>query len=278
MKIVSLNTWLLETPWVGLNLSKDLSQRFKKLPFELLKQNADIIFLQEVWKKRFKRSLTKALESHGYYSDFQSHKWMTNMDHGLMIFSRFPIVHKEILSFKETTRFDEKFVKKGALHIVIKHPELGEVSLYNTHLGAMSFENDSYHSDHLERHRRQRKKLMDFISSSHQNRPFLLGADLNISPTIQDGPREDYREFIETLFLEDTWDYKNHHGHTYSLSNPYVGSGTNSSFKVSEKIDYIFFSKNSPFKTQRSELVFNKPLDSGHFLSDHFGLFSELTW
>ena len=66
LKVLTYNTWILEAPLFGKDLSEDLLQRLNALPTFLDKKNADMIVLQEVWKEKHKRALNQDKDSVTY--------------------------------------------------------------------------------------------------------------------------------------------------------------------------------------------------------------------
>ena len=297
MKVLSFNTWLLEAPIFGFNLAKDLNSRLKQLPQKLVDIGADIIFLQEVWKPKFTNFLAKELLLKGYYSSHDHTGKLARMGNGLMIFSKFPFNNKcDVFSFRNFTRADESFCKKGILIDYINHPKIGEILLANTHLGAANF-NPLFGPNltHLERQLEQKKELVRFLKSTvNKSQHFIFGADLNIHDHPWDIENKSYNlerlnfgyEMItQELNLTDSYrqihsnkNDLNYKGDTYSSQNPYTKGLTNAGFSADERVDYLFIKKNGDLNVLKSETIFKDKLDSQHFLSDHYGVLSTLEY
>lgn len=295
VKVLTFNTWLLESPFFQLNIAKDIQWRLKQLPFLLKESGADIIFLQEVWKPKFKKFLQQEMKKLGYYASFVHTGKSITLGNGLMILSRFPFKNRcELHTFKKFTRFDESFCQKGVLTNVIEHPKLGDVTLANAHIGSENFNpGKGTNSLHLKRQVNQKKEMILFLKrimgrTSH----FIFGADLNIHdhPWDKDKKTFDQSKYqygyeltLNDLNLLDSYRVvhsnqsdKHYSCETYSSKNTYTKGLSNFGFSLDERVDYIFTHEKSGFEIVNSQIIFQESLAPDKLLSDHYGVMTEL--
>lgn len=296
LRILSFNTWLLE--YAGKDLAVDIDERLALIPSKLAETGADIIFLQEVWTSRFRNILIQEMKKHYYDAFFVDVSNFFSLGNGLLIFSKYPIVSEgRSKNFSVRTRFDERFVKKGAIKTMVEHPEFGRLELYNFHLGAMSFDfkKGMYKTKHFEKHQLQLIELVEFIEKTRSEDAIqIIAGDLNKSEfkpscTSNGNPLEissTYSYFVETLLLYDSYRYvhqdpnsDSYDGYTYSANNPYSKAYINSDFLVDIRIDFIFASKYSGLLPVSSQIVFQESsYENGAWqvknLSDHFAVLS----
>ncbi len=216
------------------------------------------------------------------------------MGNGLQIFSRFPLSSKtDVMHFSTWTRHDEVFIAKGAIHTQVQLPSLGWVDLYNSHLGAVSYDGrtQSYDADQCRNRLQQAGELARWIEKTRVAEFALLGVDLNAAPEQCHGgetrPTGEYALlgqergglFQDTFRAGAAADEK---GATDDSRNPYKNSGH---FRGSPdvRIDYLFASPSPKVRTVGSRVVFDRPLSeslpaAGKLpprISDHYGVLSE---
>lgn len=309
LKIVTYNTWLLDLPFnMG---SRDIAARLNIIPQELAKLDADIIALQEVWSPRARQKLASEFYKKGYlYSQEESlpANWLLRgwLGNGLLVVSKYPLAHisnqnERVLSFSTFTRPDEYFAGKGAVHMRVQIPDFGEISFYNTHLGAVSFnpKAQAFDSSHEQSRRQQSRELIEFIRKTHEERPIILAGDFNahFKTYHQGGYTEEYGEDYKSitcttgaadncLNLLDSYKSLNTDAKVKAtaspLTNQYIGASYFYKNPAPEQvIDYIFVSSSSAMKVQESKIVLTEKLKipnrSGELpLSDHYGVLTEL--
>lgn len=307
LKVLTYNVWLLDLPFqLG---SHDNSARLAVIPHELAKLDADIIALQEVWSESHKKTLKKDLQSMGYphiYSEDIPASWLLRgwIGNGLLIASKYPLIlsadpQDRILAFTDFTRPDEYLARKGALHVRVNIKNFGEVSFYNTHLGAVSFEpsRKAFNPTHESRRQKQAQELFQFVQRTKENRAVILAGDFNAHSHVFSGGQytdrvaEDYHKFtcwtFDIISNQDCLNLQDSYAHVHSVkilhglkmmkSNLYSGSA----FFYKEpsppqRIDYIFISVTDKIKIHHSEMVLTENLKIQHRaqdlpLSDHFG-------
>ncbi|KAF9531896.1 Endonuclease/exonuclease/phosphatase [Crepidotus variabilis] len=132
IRCVSLNCWGLKF------VAKNLEQRIDYIIEELVKSDYDIIALQEIWVFAHYEKVQRAVTNRLPHSKFF---YSGALGAGLAIFTRFPIIETGMQPYSLNglpidVAGGDWFVGKGAAHIVILHPLLGQVQIFNTHLFA----------------------------------------------------------------------------------------------------------------------------------------------
>ena len=144
IKIMTLNTWLIGTPFY--NPSKDDQIRMNGMFEQVAKLSPDIVALQEVWKPEYRRQVVERFERMGYQTLDPSKivKKGYALDYlggsGLFVFSKHPATLRDFLPFSQYTQPVEGLIKKGAMWVDIDFPEYGTIQFVNTHTGAVSFD------------------------------------------------------------------------------------------------------------------------------------------
>ncbi|KAJ7751219.1 inositol phosphophingolipids phospholipase C [Mycena maculata] len=132
IRVLSLNCWGLKY------VAKNRTERIHGIANELAKFDHDIIALQEIWVfadyEYIRDSIVKRLP----YSKFF---YSGALGSGLALFSRFPIIGTSVHPYSlNGAPIDvgggDWFVGKAAVSIIISHPVLGQVQVFNTHLYA----------------------------------------------------------------------------------------------------------------------------------------------
>ncbi|KAF9486469.1 inositol phosphorylsphingolipid-phospholipase C [Pholiota conissans] len=129
-------------------VAKKLDQRIEAIAHELSKSDYDIIALQEIWVFAHYQRVQQRVAKRLPYSKFF---YSGALGSGLAIFTRYPIVSAVIQPYSlNGTPLDvlggDWFVGKAASHVVILHPILGQVQVFNTHLYAKGGEDGPEHN------------------------------------------------------------------------------------------------------------------------------------
>ncbi|KAI0032145.1 inositol phosphophingolipids phospholipase C [Vararia minispora EC-137] len=145
IRIFSLNCWGLKY------VSKDRAERISAICDFLAASQYDIVCLQELWIYRDYEAVKLAVARRlGYAKFFYSGA----LGAGLAIFSRFPIIAATIQPYSlngspADVKAGDWFVGKAAASVLIAHPVLGQVQVFNTHLFAKGGEGGpEYHRAH----------------------------------------------------------------------------------------------------------------------------------
>ncbi|KAF9567820.1 inositol phosphophingolipids phospholipase C [Agrocybe pediades] len=132
IRVLTLNCWGLKY------VAKNLNERIETIAHELANSDYDIIALQEIWVfahfQRVQQRVAKRLPHTKFF-------YSGALGAGLAIFSRFPIVNTSVHPYSlNGTPLDvaggDWFVGKAAANVVVLHPVLGQVQIFNTHLFA----------------------------------------------------------------------------------------------------------------------------------------------
>ena len=129
LKVVSWNVFLRP----GILKDKQL-ERVDSIAASILKMNADLVVLQEVFHKKSRKKLIKALsEAYPYHTEIGK-KSFWGVPSGNCIFSKDSIESQQFIYYKKAMKAD-KLAKKGAIAVKIEH--LGKsFKIYGTHLQA----------------------------------------------------------------------------------------------------------------------------------------------
>ncbi|EIW86951.1 inositol phosphophingolipids phospholipase C [Coniophora puteana RWD-64-598 SS2] len=299
IKVVSLNCWGLKF------VSKDRHVRVAAIADALSKSTHDIVALQEIWVQadfeRVRQSLSVRLP---YNKLFHSGA----IGAGLAIFSRWPIIETSTnpysLRGEPMDAFGgDWFAGKGACSVVIKHPVLGQVQIFNTHLYAKGGEDGpEYNRTHRLINAWEFAKLTK--QAANLGRYVIACGDFNSIP--QSLTMAIIRDYSG---LTDSWvathprqsppsgmispiEGVEQYGITAdSPLNSYRDSGPSGSSIVrtyqGKRLDYILYRQPAGGIYRRSSLrlesthcrvVFADPIPSGQCsYSDHFGVESYLT-
>ncbi|WVQ94507.1 hypothetical protein IAU59_001586 [Kwoniella sp. CBS 9459] len=132
LRVLSFNVWGLAI------ISKDRQTRIRAIAEYLATATYDIVCLQELWVYKDFEVVREHVRRNLPFSRF----FHTGaLGSGLAIFTRFPLISAQALPYSLSGSpaqafAGDFFVKKAAAKIVIIHPILGEVEIWNTHMHA----------------------------------------------------------------------------------------------------------------------------------------------
>lgn len=137
-------------------MAKNLEERIETIAHELSNSDYDIIGLQEIWVfthyQRVQQRVARRLPHSKFFYRYSFSADRRNvakdssllfssgaLGAGLAIFSRFPIISASIYPYSlNGTPLDvaagDWFVGKAAANVIILHPILGQVQVFNTHV------------------------------------------------------------------------------------------------------------------------------------------------
>ncbi|KAG8878595.1 phospholipase C type enzyme [Tulasnella sp. 331] len=178
IKVLSFNCWGLKY------VAKDRIERIRALADFLSTSDYDIIALQELWVQADFQAIRNAvLKSLSYSKYFYSGA----LGSGLALFSRFPITGSSITPYHlNGSPLDvaggDFFVGKCLTSIIVEHPALGEVEVYNTHMYARGGET-GHESMRSHRIVGALQVAKCFRASARQGRYIIAAGDFNSTPT-----------------------------------------------------------------------------------------------
>lgn len=117
-------------------VAKDRVERLRALADLLSTCDYDIIALQEIWVHADFQAIRNAVLKNLPYSKYF---YSGALGSGLALFSRFPITGSSIIPYHlNGSPLDvaggDFFVGKSITSIIVEHPALGEVEVFNTHV------------------------------------------------------------------------------------------------------------------------------------------------
>ncbi|KAF9024148.1 inositol phosphophingolipids phospholipase C [Hymenopellis radicata] len=142
IRILTLNCWGLKY------VSKNRVERIRAIATELANSNHDIITLQELWVFSDYEHVRDSVYKRLPYSKFF---YSGALGAGLAIFTRYPIIATAVHPYSLNgepmdVAAGDWFVGKAAASIVVIHPVLGQVQIFNTHLFAKGGEDGPEHN------------------------------------------------------------------------------------------------------------------------------------
>lgn len=155
LRIVTLNVW-------GVPGARDADHRLDRLPAALKSLDADVLCLQEVWLKSWRRRIAEALAP--------AYTAAEPAGGGLLVLSRLPLRDAVFKRFPdlEGLSFVERLASKGWLELVVA-TAAGDVRIVTTHLA----------------HRGPAEEQLDVLRAELATRPALptvLAGDFNLAP------------------------------------------------------------------------------------------------
>lgn len=269
LTILSLNAGLLIYDLIRIPFFTPvpyLKERLLCLPSEILKEDADIIFLQEVYHIKHKKFLERSLKkTYPYF--FYIHKGhKISMENGLVIFSKYLLNETSFVPFQQM-RFEEKlFSKMGYLRTSISFSQLPLV-FYNVHFTAGGLLGPEHKQAEALR-AKQINQLMQDLKKYSDERSVIAG-DFNCGPDVSSA---NYEALIKEGFIN-----LNTKLLTWDPLNPLNRNGIHKDCPP-QSIDHVFLNKKDFFglKSYEAWRVFDKPVVKTKqellTLSDHYGL------
>jgi len=283
IKIISFNVGLLDVSLFGFSLLKPtdyLEQRSEMIGASLLKQNADIIAIQELYKTSHAAKLLSDLNNvYPYY--FRKSTSRLRIDNGLLILSKFPIKENAMTALKSGPWEESIFSSKSILSVQVmldKKTLLNIVNIHPTSGGLFDTQDSDKNIEFRQIQIEQARKLVEAYDGTYS---IILG-DFNSGPEIAPsnyqflsthGYVDAYSIFCVENGLEPeiTWDAKN----TLNLQGTHPDS-------ISQRIDHIFISHElvDAVKITNSEVIFKELLveissEEKVTLSDHYAIMVE---
>ncbi|KAG6845368.1 hypothetical protein H0H87_010477 [Tephrocybe sp. NHM501043] len=130
--VLSFNCWGLKY------VSKNRKERIEALAIELSRSTYDIVALQELWVFADYEKVQERVSSILPHSKFF---YSGALGAGLVVFSRFPIISTSVHPYSLNgapidVSAGDWFVGKAASSVILLHPILGQIQVFNTHLFA----------------------------------------------------------------------------------------------------------------------------------------------
>ncbi|KAL5518814.1 ISC1 [Sanghuangporus vaninii] len=292
IRVLTLNCWGLKY------LAKDRRERIHAIASSLAQSDYDIVALQELWVFADYEYIRTSVDKHLPHAKFF---YSGALGAGLAILSRFPIVAASIYPYSLNGHptdlgAGDWMVGKAAASVVINHPVLGELEVFNTHFIATG---GDVGPEHFRAHRMvnawELSKLVRISASL--GRYIIAAGDFNSIPTslpmkiIRDhgGLVDAWMEsHPDTDVIRTTSSPKN----AIELYGATADSPLNSysaakhldpiaRVHFGKRLDYIFYrepgerylSERPMLKCSKSQVVFSDKVPGRSFsFSDHFGI------
>jgi endonuclease/exonuclease/phosphatase family metal-dependent hydrolase len=278
-RLLTINLGLLGVGMSGLwrlPIDSELKRRLAAAPDLLSAVDADVIALQEVYAPADRQFLIRAMAAR-YPFSAGSPKALSLVGNGLMVLSRFPILHSEFMLCKGAPPWTRLVWKQGLLGVDLDLPVIGPTRLINVHLAAsVPFGQAGSMASEANRDR----EIVQLLSVASAGDPAaILAGDFNNSPEIHSNH---YRRIIAAgyadAFVAAREPAGANTGITWDAANPLNARGRFRN-SPSQRIDHVFVSRaSSPSLTPVSaEIVLRESMiatPSGQRipLSDHYGM------
>jgi endonuclease/exonuclease/phosphatase family metal-dependent hydrolase len=268
MKIVSFNVGLLVYDLVKIPFFKTtpyVEDRLKALPEALIKVNADLIALQEIYCVDHKQFLCREVIERYPYIHYVHKGFRISMENGLMFLSKTPLNSVKQINFKNIRLEEYLFAQTGYSKFEL-HRNDKKFFVYNIHFTAGGILGPEHkRSDKLRGH--QIEQLLKDISSDNCDGHILIG-DFNCGPSVSE---INYNALIAAGFKNIssnalTWDPK----------NPLNSNGIHK-YCPPQSIDHIMLNFECEHETKVCFDKANIKSSIGNItLSDHYGIESFL--
>ncbi|KAF9502242.1 inositol phosphophingolipids phospholipase C [Pleurotus eryngii] len=244
IRVFSLNCWGLKF------VAKNRIERVAAIAKYLTNTPYDVVTLQELWVYADYEHVRDSVQAKLPHAKFF---YSGALGAGLAIFSRFPIVASHIHPYSLNgspidVSAGDWFVGKAAASVIIQHPILNEVQIFNTHLFAKGGEAEA----HRYVNAWELAKLI--LQAAELGRYVIAPGDYNSIPTTL--PMTIIKDYAG---LSDAWSVT--HPNTFSNTPPNRNSSTSPPDPAVEAITKYGVTADSPLCTYSA----GKPLD-GHAL------------
>ncbi|KAI8378947.1 inositol phosphophingolipids phospholipase C [Blakeslea trispora] len=289
LKVLSYNCWGLAI------VSKDRELRLKAIAEALQTQDCDLITLQEVWVAKDFERIEHAVKSRLPYSKYFPSGALGS---GLAIFSKFPILSHHYYRYTLNGHplmfiHGDYYVGKGVGSIVVQHPIIGLLEVFNTHLHA-SYSPMHQYTAHRAAECWQLATILR--NSAAMGRQIIMSGDFNSIPS-----SFNYRLICDHGMMTDSWlqthgepdpskfDFDNYHSEAYTQYFGFTCSSPFNTFsrhynkgKISlasemkgKRLDYIFYRRTLQLECIQSSVTLTDTIEhTGQSYSDHFGVMS----
>ncbi|XP_026189759.1 uncharacterized protein LOC34620347 [Cyclospora cayetanensis] len=213
LSVLSFNAGLLEYKLCGLRIYQNppfTQRRLHHIPAALLSTGADIICLQEVYGENHADFIIENTRHKLPFVGRRTSGGRFSLHNGLMVLSKYPIVHTHFHRFENVTYIERCFASKGMLEVAVDVPSIGVIAVFNIHLASGAVDPESrYVEDVRAAEIRQLLKACD-AAADRGHVPLVIG-DLNAAPHLC---ASNYKSFVEKGW-RDCWLHV--HGHQWHL-------------------------------------------------------------
>lgn len=278
LSLLTYNTGLLRVPVERYNPIPHVDERLAAIPGEVLRLEADVVALQEVFQPRDRHALLA--RTRGVYPHVgHVPPGGVRLDAGLLTLSRHPL-RARLRPFRDGPVSERLFSNKGPLVTEVDLPGAGAVTVINLHATAGGF----FAMPESPRAEAMRRGQMEqVIAEARAARgPVVIVGDFNAGPGAAEA---NYRQ-LEAGGFTDVFAHL--HGAdpacTWDPQNPLNASGFHRSCPP-QRIDHVFVRSEDlrlgRVAPRRARVVLDRPqvrVGGGRLVtpSDHYGLHAEL--
>lgn len=279
---LTLNTYLLDIRLFGriplYKAAPHIDQRLTALPGALLGTGADVICLQEVFRKPHRRFLADALAPSHPFAAGVRHAGLP-LGTGLMVLSRHPIRDARFREFRSAVLEERIAVRMGMLICEIDLPDLGPTRVVDFHLSAGGLK---HHPESPAAEALRECQIQELVHAAWEPAlgPVVMAGDLNSGPHTS---TVNHRRVLDAGFRDAfaeagaadrviTWD----------PANPVI-SGERNHALPPQRIDHVFLRTEGSenLRVTETRVVLNNPvarISGGETIpvSDHYGLLAEI--
>ena len=152
-------------------------ERMEKIVEKIMRNNPDIVCLQEAFDRKSTDELASRFKSKGYNVMYNVGKGFPTLNSGLFIATKYEIQDPEFREFSRGIGSDA-CASKGVAKVQIKHPTMGEINVYNTHM-----QSDAHKPEAAEVNMQQMDEIKTFLKKPDENIPSILVGDFNMGKT-----------------------------------------------------------------------------------------------
>jgi len=282
--VLTLNAGLMRLGLFGAPLFEPapfIPERYAGLADALQRVDADIVALQEIYRRQHKDGLAEDLA--GLYPHVaQPHRppWPL-IDSGLMVLSKFPLHDFRLEQFRAGTPEERWLTYRGWMNGCIDTPDIGRVRLLNYHTTAGGLHRDPESALQDSRRRDQIDEVLQDAEGSTAADVQVLVGDLNAGPPAS---LDNYRQLAKAGFVDTyapTGDRSAPGYVTWDSQQPLNIKGPHS-FQKAQRIDQIFVRRSDLAQVSVTESVCvldNPVVETRRGLtpvSDHYGVLARL--
>lgn len=295
IRIMTFNTYLLHVPPISIG-SLTQNARINAMLKDKIFDGVDVVILQEVFNYSSEKKLLSGMYNQGFiyqtpiaaqYNETvnlscnANHCWnakkgrwdiIQQVNSGIAIVSRYPIVFKEYQLFNDAGCGADRFSARGGVRAVIDvNNQL--VNIIDTH---MQSDNNLCIISHPADHRQtQLKQLIDWaINTSSDDQAIVFGGDFNI-----DYGSDEYRQALDIIGWGEPNNFKPQPSWDFATNNIIREAAPNERHRW--HLDYIFAKNVASIETQtwniKSETgyAYNNKLFFDY--SDHYPVVADIT-
>ncbi len=242
--ILTFNTFLFDIRLFGLfrvyHSAPHLQPRLAALPEALGEVGADVICLQEVFRKPHRAFLAETLAGVYPHAAGVERRGLP-LGTGLMMLSRHPIETARIREFRAAFLEERLAIRMGMLVSVLRLPDIGRCRVINLHLAAGGMFG---HPESVKAEEVRRRQIGEVLRAAGEPGPELtiIAGDFNAGP---DSSAVNYRHLLDAGYLDAFAEAKVLSGQppamemTWDPANPMISGELNRSLPR-QRIDHVF--------------------------------------